>query len=356
MSYPYPSPGHPPPRPVKRKPSTPAIVASSVFAAVAVLVAVALVAVGLTSNDDDPRSGGTLDLGALLTTTTTTAPEPVAYSPEQLVATFGDAVWRVRSQGCDEIWTGTAFAIDEHHLVTNHHVVANSTRPRLEGRDGTSITGTVVGWSERPDVAVIKVDQSLDTWLSWAPTDELREGQSILAIGYPVPDTVFTATPGSILSFQARTGVREAVRTNAALDRGNSGGPALDQYGRVVGVVTEMAANVGGLQLVPLVFTHDALSDLIDEFIEDPDEPTVRCAGVSVPPSPPDDDPVTDGANTYGDDPILDALWDECEAGDMVACDDLWWGSPSDSEYEAFADTCGWRNEPGAWCSDEYTP
>jgi len=46
-------------------------------------------------------------------------------------------------------------------------------------------------------------------------------------------------------------------------------------------------------------------------------------------------------ASSYGDDPELDALWDACEAGDDVACDDLYWESPLGSEYESFAQENG---------------
>lgn len=49
---------------------------------------------------------------------------------------------------------------------------------------------------------------------------------------------------------------------------------------------------------------------------------------------------------TYGSDPYLDGLWDECEAGDMGACDDLYMASPFGSEYEEFGDTCGERGRP----------
>ena len=44
---------------------------------------------------------------------------------------------------------------------------------------------------------------------------------------------------------------------------------------------------------------------------------------------------------TYGDDPTLDALWDDCEAGDADACDELWSSAPADSEYEQFGYSCG---------------
>ncbi len=74
-----------------------------------------------------------------------------------------------------------------------------------------------------------------------------------------------------------------------------------------------------------------------------------------------DDKPVDDDGDEpsgdvddYGDDPELDALYDECEAGDYEACDDLYNQSPSGSAYEDFGDTCGDRNEPSGYCVDVY--
>jgi hypothetical protein len=66
------------------------------------------------------------------------------------------------------------------------------------------------------------------------------------------------------------------------------------------------------------------------------------------------DEPTTDGtsgeADGYGDDPALDALWDDCQAGDMGACDELFFTSPSGSQYEEFGDTCGNRTSGGLIC------
>lgn len=50
-------------------------------------------------------------------------------------------------------------------------------------------------------------------------------------------------------------------------------------------------------------------------------------------------------ARNYGDDPTLDELWDECAEGSGAACDDLYWLAPLDSQYEAFAYSCGEREE-----------
>ncbi|HLS72639.1 MAG TPA: hypothetical protein VK046_02640 [Actinomycetaceae bacterium] len=52
------------------------------------------------------------------------------------------------------------------------------------------------------------------------------------------------------------------------------------------------------------------------------------------------------GGGSYGDDPELDRLYDACAAGDGWSCDELYWQSPINSEYEEFGDTCGFRFPP----------
>lgn len=59
-------------------------------------------------------------------------------------------------------------------------------------------------------------------------------------------------------------------------------------------------------------------------------------------------------AQSYGDDPQLDRLYDACRGGDFGACDELYLSSPFGSEYERFADTCGGRNEPQGYCEELY--
>lgn len=67
--------------------------------------------------------------------------------------------------------------------------------------------------------------------------------------------------------------------------------------------------------------------------------------------APPSEDPAEPFA--YGDDPALDALYDQCGAGDLAACDQLWNESPVGSDYEAFAFTCGGTTEGGSTCATE---
>jgi hypothetical protein len=188
---------------------------------------------------------------------------------QELARRYGGAVWRVETTGCGGEASGTAFAVGERTLISNGHVVHQDMRPRLVARDGaTTLRGRVVGWSARPDVAVIEVDQDLEKTLEWEPTEKLEEGQQLVALGYPLPAADFTVTRADILSFQTSGSLREAIRSNGALDYGNSGGPMLTARGKVAGVVTEMAPS-RGFQNVPLSYTHDHLRATIEQLQQD---------------------------------------------------------------------------------------
>ena len=287
------------------------------------------------------------------------SPSPLAAAPAELANRLGPGVLRVQASGCQQEGSGTGFAIDAHHVVTNHHVVSVDPTPELVGRDGSVRQGRVIGWRESPDVAVIEVDERLPTSLQWAETRTLTEGQSLVALGYPVPELDFAVTQADIVSFKMRDGVRQAVRTDGKVDRGNSGGPAVTAEGRVAGVVTEMDSNDGGFQLVALLYTADALADEVSDILANPSDVAPDCeAGLEVLPEEwADDFDDAAGVNAYGDDPTLDALQDSCAAGDMVACDRLYLDSPVGSGYETFGATCGERAAyVGGACSGSVHP
>lgn len=287
-------------------------------------------------------------------------PSPVAaadMSPQDLAERYGDSVWKVESEGCGFLSTGTAFAVGPRTLVTNAHVIANDTTPQVLSRDGQqTVTTTVVGADENLDVAVLVTEQDLDgESLAWADANDLAEGQDVVALGYPVPDHSFTVVPATIMSFQTDGDTRQALRLDGLVDKGNSGGPALTSAGEVAGVVTYLLAE--GVQWIPVAHTHDYLAETVDEIERDRPGSEVNCD----PPAPAvpegwdedwddiwEDDwgqglpaPEDAAPNAYGDDASLDALHDACGAGDMVACDDLYWNSPYGSPYEQFATTCG---------------
>lgn len=334
---------------------------------VAALGALLVLLAGCTSIPDaEPPDGD--GLGALGTgappppdaptdSVTPDAPGGEELSVEEVGARWGPSVYRIDATGCGYSSTGSGWVVDDSHVVTNRHVVAMDPTPTLVSRDGSQLEGTVIGWEESPDIAVIEVaGGGLADPIAWAPAEDLAEGQELVSIGYPAPAGDFSVFGVSIVSFQNLDSVRQAIRADGALDRGNSGGPALTRDGRVAGVVTEMAQNPGGLQLVPLIFTADALRSTVEGIIAAPATVQQACEDTAREVVPEDWDGGDAGGDAepapstapeeYGDDAELDALYDACADGDMAACDDLYFGSYYGTEYESFGASCGGTGTP----------
>jgi S1-C subfamily serine protease len=281
-------------------------------------------------------------------------------SAEELASRYGDTVWRVEADGCGYVGIGTAFAVGPRTLITNAHVVDIDATPMVVSRDGrTSLRATVVGSATDVDIAVMVVDRDLPGGsLSWVRAESLSEGQTVVALGYPVPDNSFTVSPATVISFQTDGPSRQALRLDGLVDKGNSGGPVLTSAGGVAGVATFLLGGeaTGGLQLIGVAHTYDYLAEAIRAIERDRPGLQVTC---DQPPSVPiapddwswDDEPDWSvfGPNGYGDDPQLDGLYDACGAGDMEACDNLYWQSSYGSEYESFAIYCGGATDEPAW-------
>lgn len=257
------------------------------IASVAVLLALAGIGFGfvaLMQNDAPPTALPTSTTVVIPaetsettpTTTTTSVPD---LDDAELAAEFGDAVFKIETAGCGYTGVGSGFAIDAHHIVTNRHVVDVDTTPSLQTRGGERFTGRVIGWRETPDIAVIEVDRDLTKWLDWIEADSLTEGQRLVSLGYPLPDHDFSVAPGVIVSFKTEGSHRSAIRSDAQLDRGNSGGPSLISDGRVAGLVTQMDLNPDGFQFVPIIMTVDEFAETIEWILEHPSNPTVDCDG-----------------------------------------------------------------------------
>jgi hypothetical protein len=302
--------------------------------------------------------------------TSTVASIPVSYPPpppveipeggfttDQVAANFGDAVWRIDTTGCGVESGGTGFAISPHHIVTNWHVVVIDPLPELVSRDGTRrIDGRVIGMSDTPDVAVIEVAEPLTSYLEWAPTESLTEGQSLVALGYPRPQLNFTVNPIAIASFESEGPRRTGILADGRIDRGNSGGPSLTTEGKVAGVNTAVNINQGaslgalsggGFQVVPYLGTYEGLRASVDAFMANTGGDIVEADCGAIDPSK---------AMTYGDNEDLDFLWEFCDGGDSAACDQLAAVASATSEYYLFGVTCGARMDRAGYCYVRWGP
>jgi serine protease Do len=173
-----------------------------------------------------------------------------ALTPHQPGA-FAEVVRRVspavvtilfRDEKTSKTGNGSGFIIDpEGHIVTNDHVVAGASEIAVLFADGTQVPAVVIGRDPPTDIALIKAKASQKLpFVSFGDDREAEVGDWVLAIGSPdfKPGTV---TAG-ILSAKGRDGVEGGsqftsyLQIDAALNRGNSGGPTFNLAGEVIGV------------------------------------------------------------------------------------------------------------------------
>ena len=146
---------------------------------------------------------------------------------------------------------GSGFVVDtEGHIVTNNHVVEDTSELLVTFYEGTVVPATIVGTDPDSDLAVIKVDVPPERLrpIIWGDSDQVRVGQRAVAIGNPFgfENTLTTGIiSGLSRSLPAVTGYRipEIIQTDAAINPGNSGGPLLNSLGEVIGVNSAIVPN-----------------------------------------------------------------------------------------------------------------
>jgi len=158
----------------------------------------------------------------------------------------GDAPVRPRQQS-----SGSGFFISaDGYIVTNNHVVESADEIKVVLKDGRELPATVVGRDENTDLAVIKVQGSGFTFVSFETAAKPRVGDWVIAVGNPF-GLGGTATAGIVSAYgrnlndESSTFV-DYLQIDAPINRGNSGGPTFDVYGRVIGVNSAIFSPSGG--------------------------------------------------------------------------------------------------------------
>ena len=140
---------------------------------------------------------------------------------------------------------------EDGYIVTNNHVVNNATKLRVTLHDGRAYDAKVIGSDPATDVALIKIEAEGLPTLPFGSSDELRLGEWVLAIGYPM-NLQSTITAG-IVSAKARqlgaiegnAGIESFIQTDAAVNPGNSGGALVNTRGELVGINTIIKTSTG---------------------------------------------------------------------------------------------------------------
>ena len=145
---------------------------------------------------------------------------------------------------------GSGFIVDpKGYILTNEHVVEGATRITVGLQSGEKYRGRVIGIDEETDVAVIKIDtaQNLPT-VTLGDSNAAQVGDWVLAIGSPF-GLDQTVTAGIISKKERETpyfsSFQRFLQTDAAINRGNSGGPLVNMRGEVIGINSQIATSTG---------------------------------------------------------------------------------------------------------------
>jgi len=159
---------------------------------------------------------------------------------------------------------GSGVIIDaDGYVLTNEHVVREASEIRVMLRDGRGFRAEIVGADPWTDLALLRIPGRDLPVAELGPSEPLRVGQTVIAIGNPF-GLDFTVTTGVVSALQRSIPVDEdrflfnLLQTDAAINPGNSGGPLVDLNGRVVGINTAILAGVEGVTAQGLGFAVPA--------------------------------------------------------------------------------------------------
>ncbi|HEY6945398.1 MAG TPA: trypsin-like peptidase domain-containing protein [Candidatus Acidoferrum sp.] len=139
---------------------------------------------------------------------------------------------------------GSGFIIDPRgYILTNYHVVEGAQSIEVVLGDQSRYPAKYIGADQRNDVALIKIDPKGKqlTTLKLGDSNAIQVGQKVLAIGNPFGfqstlTTGVVSALGRTVQTSQTTAIEEAIQTDAAINRGNSGGPLIDSHGNVIGI------------------------------------------------------------------------------------------------------------------------
>lgn len=183
--------------------------------------------------------------------TKSTSPEPVVRAtPAPGASDDIMEFFRRQMQSRPVYAVGSGFIVDKGgYIVTNEHVVDDATRITVKLDSGEEYVARIVGMDEETDLAVLKIDAGRDLpFVTFGDSDKAEVGDWVLALGSPFGLTK-SVTAGIISQTMRETpgssAFQKFIQTDAAINRGNSGGPLVNMAGEVIGVNSQIATSTG---------------------------------------------------------------------------------------------------------------
>jgi S1-C subfamily serine protease len=205
-----------------------------------------------------------------------------SQSPEQTILNAKDGVVIIISEKQNDNpllknqksgGLGTGFIVKENYIITNYHVIENSTTLKIRAeRSPDFYEAEFVYGDKLSDVAVIKLknwkkftDENTYRYLKMGGINDIRAAEAVWTIGHP-EGMFYTISKGIIANTYRRMGasLKWVIQTDAGIFHGNSGGPMLTDDGIVIGINSNMLKLDGGSAgfAIPITLVEKVLSDL----------------------------------------------------------------------------------------------
>jgi serine protease Do len=168
---------------------------------------------------------------------------------------------------------GSGFFISEDgYIVTNNHVIEGGDEYSIILNDGTEFKAELVGTDSRTDLAVLKVDAERSfPYVEFGDDTQTRIGDWVVAVGNPF-GLGGSVTAGIVSARGREIGAGpydDFIQVDAAVNRGNSGGPTFNLQGEVIGVNTAIFSPSGGNVGIAFAIPSSLAEDVVNELIED---------------------------------------------------------------------------------------
>ncbi|WP_032092838.1 Do family serine endopeptidase [Necropsobacter rosorum] len=194
--------------------------------------------------------------------------------PEEFKFFFGPDVFGGNSpRNFKGLGSGVIINAEKGYALTNNHVIDQADKITVKLEDGREFKAKVVGKDEMSDIALIQLENPKNlTEIKIADSDKLRVGDFTVAIGNPF-GLGQTVTSGIISALGRSTGsdsgtYENYIQTDAAVNRGNSGGPLINLNGELIGINTAIISPSGGNAGIAFAIPSNMADSLVKQILE----------------------------------------------------------------------------------------
>lgn len=197
--------------------------------------------------------------------------------PEEFKFFFGPDVFGNRGQNRSRQFRGLGSGViidaNKGYALTNNHVINGADKITVQLQDGREFKAKLIGTDEMSDVALIQLENPKNlTAIQFADSDKLRVGDFTVAIGNPF-GLGQTVTSGIISALGRSMGsdsgnYENYIQTDAAVNRGNSGGPLINLNGELIGINTAIISPSGGNAGIAFAIPSNMANNLAQQIIE----------------------------------------------------------------------------------------